>query len=79
MSTADDLKAEFGTRYPTLEEVGVKLYGLEQKRMRELYHKRLLPFPACQPLKSKATKILVDVEDLGKHLDEQFLIAREQM
>ena len=81
MSTAEDLKKEFGTRFPRLDVVAERFFDLEDKAVIKLNaQKGQFPFPVFRTnrngVKSQSSPYLVDVDDLAKYLDEQALIAR---
>ena len=78
MNTAEDLKKEFGTRFPRLEMVTEKFLGLTDKRtIYRDYEKGKIPFPAFKMTKSAKAPFLVDVFELAKYVDQQALSAKE--
>jgi hypothetical protein len=75
--TAKDLKEEFNTRFPKLEEVAERFLGITDKA--DIYRKfnqGKIPFPVFKAFKSQKAPLLVDVVDLAKYLDQQALDAR---
>ncbi|CAB4202726.1 Transcription regulator PrtN [uncultured Caudovirales phage] len=79
MNTANDLKDEFNTRFPKLEDVAAKFLGITDKvDIYRKYNQGKIPFPAFRAFKSQKAPILVDVIALANYLDEQALIADER-
>ena len=77
-TTADDLKAEFKTRFPTLEVVCERFLGLRDKYgIYKKYAAGEIPFSAFKAIKSQSAPLLVDVNDLAIYIDSQSKLARE--
>lgn len=84
MSTAsDDLKNEFGTRYPLLENVSKKFLGIEDRAtIYKEYEKGNLPFPAfrmsLKGRKRNTSPLVVDVNDLAESLENLSSSVKEK-
>ena len=79
MNTADDLKKEFNTRFPKLEDVAERFLGITDKAdVYRKYSQGKIPFPAFRAFKSQKAPILVDVVALAQYLDSQAIIAEER-
>jgi hypothetical protein len=79
MNTADDLKSEFNTRFPKLEDVAGRFLGMTDKT--DIYRKfnqGKIPFPAFRAFKSQKAPLLVDVVALAQYLDQQAKYAEYQ-
>lgn len=70
MNTAEDLKQEFGTRFPKLEKVAAAYLNCSNKAV--IYRKAaqgVLPFPIFKMAPGDKSPWLVDIKELAKHLD----------
>jgi hypothetical protein len=76
-TTVDDLKNEFGTRFPLLEDVAKKYLGFDDPAVAK---KRAasgdLPFPAFK-LGSNKSPWLVDVRHFAEYIDRQSIDAMQ--
>ncbi len=70
MNTANDLKEEFGTRFPTLDQVAEKYLGLEHQQVLQRVASGQLPFECFKIVKSQKAPWLVDVVKLAKYIDD---------
>lgn len=77
--TFKNLVDEFGTQFPTLDEVAEKYLMITPKEARKRYHKKELPFPVMVLGTSTQAVKRVNMIDFCVYLDHQSLIAREQM
>jgi hypothetical protein len=76
-NTVDDLKAEFGTRFPLLEIVAKKYLGFNDVAcVNKKAASGDLPFPAFK-LGSNKSPWLVDIRHFAEYIDRQAIDAMQ--
>lgn len=76
MAAADDLKAEFGSRYPRLEIVAEKFLDLTPEISSRRAAKGELPFPVFR-IGSAKSPWLVDVQALADFVESEARKAKQ--
>lgn len=76
-TTVDDLKLEFGSRFPLLEDVAKKYLGFEDPSVaKKKAAAGELPFPAFK-LGSNKSPWLVDIRHFADYIDRQSIDAMQ--
>lgn len=70
MNTAENLKEEFGTRFPLLNDVAKKYLNWGPAHTAAQVYEGKVPFEYFKLTKSRKSPILVDVIKLAKYIDE---------
>lgn len=76
MNTAEDLKKEFGSRFPRAETVANKFLDLTPEQANRKAAKGELPFPAFRAGSAKSPW-LVDVKYVAEYVEKQSIIAAQ--
>lgn len=76
MAVADDLKIEFGSVYPRVENVAAKFLDLTPEQATRKAAKGELPFPVFR-VGSAKSPWLVDVKTLADFIEKQAIIAKQ--
>ena len=76
MNTADDLKKEFGSRFPRAETVADKFLDLTPEQANRKAAKGDLPFPVFR-VGSAKSPWLVDIKHVADFIEKQAIIAAQ--
>lgn len=76
MAAVDDLKAEFGSRFPRVETVADKLLNLTPEQANRKAARGDLPFPVFR-VGSAKSPWLVDVKQVADFVEKQAIIAAQ--
>ena len=76
MAADEDLKTEFGSRYPRVEMVAAKFLDLTPEIANRRAAKGDLPFPVFR-IGSAKSPWLVDVKTLADFIEKQAIIAKQ--
>lgn len=76
MAAADDLKVEFGSRYPRVETVAEKFLNMTPEWANRQASKGELPFPVFRMGGAKSPW-LVDVKTLADLIEKQAIMAKQ--
>jgi hypothetical protein len=69
MQTSKDLQQEFGTRFPTLDQVSQKYLGWGHEMISRKIASNDIPFDYFKMVKSNKAPWLVDVIKLAEYID----------
>lgn len=78
MNTAFALLARFESPTVKLEDICVEFFGMAKEKAYQYAALNSLPVPTFRATESQKAPLLVHVEDLAKHLDDQRAAARAE-